>query len=474
MDGLCDRPLHEVATLVGERQLSPVELLDAVIARTEALEPRINAYITPMFEQARTAARQAEAEILGGVYRGPLHGIPIAVKDNFWIRDVRTTAGSRLLENFIPEENAAAVERLLAAGAVITGKCNMHELATGGTSTNVQFGAVHNPWSLSFVPGGSSGGSAAAVAAGFAFAALGTDTAGSIRQPASYCGLAGLKPTFGRVSNYGVVPLAWTLDHSGPLARTVQDVALVLNATAGYDPRDPYCASAAVPEFTAELNDDLKGLTVGLPRRYFYDQLDSEVEHAVEEALGTLLDLGASLRDVELPSASLAPVIYPFIARPEAASFQEEWLRERIADYPDPAVRRSTELGSLVLATDYLRAQRQRTALCLAVATVLQEVDVLVTPTTPTAAHPIGAPFTTVDGRPIQPFELVVGLTSPFNLAGTPALSLPCGFTAKGLPIGLQFAGRAWEEAKVLRAGAAYERATSWHHRHPSLDDSGA
>jgi aspartyl-tRNA(Asn)/glutamyl-tRNA(Gln) amidotransferase subunit A len=463
--------IHEAAKLIAGRQLSPVELVDAVIRRAELLEPRLNAYITPLFGQARAAARIAEQEVIDNHYRGPLHGIPIAIKDNYWTAGIRTTAGSKLFEDFVPDQDSAAVARLNNAGAIITGKCNMHELAAGGTSTNVHFGAVHNPWLPDRIPGGSSGGSAAAVCAGLAMAALGTDTAGSIRQPAAHCGLTGLKPTYGRVSLFGVVPLSWSLDHAGPITRDALDCGLVMNVLAGHDPKDCYSSARPVPDFTSGIDGGLEGLRLGLPRRYFYDQLAPEVESAVEQAIVLLLDLGATIQDIEFPAASMTPVIYPIMSRPEAACFQDEFLRDRYNDYPDPLVRRSFELGELILAKDYLRAQRMRQVMQAALDEIFGEVDLLVTPTAPTTAHPIGEPYTEVDGRPIEPFDLLVGLTAPFDLTGTPALSVPCGFSPEGLPIGLQLAGRAWEEPLLLRAGAAYEQATPWHTMHPAFED---
>src|SRR5581483_7893 len=293
--------LREAADRLRQRQLSPVELLDAVLARTALLEPQINAYITPMFDQARAAAAQAEREITAGQYRGPLHGIPIALKDNFWTRGVRTTAGSKFLADFVPTEDATVVTRLRAAGAVITGKCNMHELAMGGTTTNPHYGATHNPWKLDRIPSGSSGGSAAAVAAGFCYAAMGTDTSASIRGPAAACGLSGLKATYGRVSIYGVIPYAWSFDHAGPLARTTEDVALVMNAIAGYDPNDDGSADLPTPDFTARLGTGLQELRIGVPRDYFFDNLETDVGTAIETAIGVLRDLGASVEEVSFP-----------------------------------------------------------------------------------------------------------------------------------------------------------------------------
>jgi len=467
-DELIYLTLREAADRLRERTLSPVALLDAMEARTAAVEPRLNAYVRPTFEAARAEARAAEREIAAGRYRGPLHGIPVALKDNYWTRGVTTAAGSKLLADFVPPEDGTVVAKLRAAGAVITGKTNMHELAIGGSTTNPHYGPTHNPWRLDCIPGGSSGGSAAAVAAGCCFAATGTDTAGSIREPAAYCGLVGIKPTYGRVSIRGIVPLSWSLDHAGPLTRTVEDGALVLQAIAGYDPADQCSADVPVPDFTADLGRGLRGLRLGVPRPYFFDQLDAEVAASVETAIGVLRDLGASVEDVTFERAAWAPALFPVISRPEAASFQEELLRTRPDDYGD--VRVQVELGTLVLATDYLRAQRLRTALRQELEGVFTRVDALVTPTTRTVAHPIGQPFTEVAGKPVpNTSHLWVGLTVPFDLTGTPAVSVPCGFAANGLPIGLQIAGRAWDEATILRIAAAYEGATSWHRQHPPL-----
>ena len=459
--------LREVSDLLRARTLSPIEILEAAIARTEQLEHRIHAYITTMFESARFEAREAEREIAAGTWRGPLHGVPIALKDNFWTRGVRTTAGSKILSDFVPAEDGAVVARLRAAGAVITGKANMHEWAIGGTTTNPHYGATHNPWAHDRIPGGSSGGSAAAVAAGLCYAALGTDTIASIRHPASSCGVVGLKGTFGRVSMFGIVPLSWSLDHAGPIARTVEDAALVMNAIAGYDSRDTTSAAVPAPDFTDGIRDALTGLRIGVPQTYFFERVDPEVRAAVQAAIEVLRDRGAHIVGVDFPTAPQAIVLFPFLSRPEAASFQGEYLRTRSEDYGD--VRWNVELGEMILATDYLRAQRLRTAMRLELDRLFETIDALVTPTARAVAYPIGRPFAEVDGQPIDPFNLSVGLTAPFTLTGSPAISVPCGFNSEGLPIGLQIVARAWNEAMVLRIGAAYERATPWHDRHPVL-----
>lgn len=458
--------LREAADGVRRREWSPVELLDAVVAQATALEPDVNAYITRLFDQAAAAARRAEQEIQAGAYRGPLHGIPIAHKDNFWTRGVRSTAGSKILADFVPAEDATVVAKLAAAGAVLTGKLNMHEMALGPTTINPHYGATHNPWRLERMVGGSSGGSAAAVAAGYCYSATGTDTAGSIRIPASYCGTVGLKPTYGRVSIYGVVPFAWTMDHVGPLTRTVEDTALILNAMAGYDSRDRGSAHVPVPDFTADLRADLRGLRLGVLALDPFEPIDREVRGAVEAASGVLGDLGADLQTVDFPLAAQAGSIGTCLARAEAVSFNESFLRTRPDDY-GPDVRESLELGAATPALDYLRAQRLRTAVCDQLEALFTRVDALLLPTTRTPAGPIDRPITAIDGRPVR--DVFTTFTLPFDLTGSPALSVPCGFSADGLPLALQIVGRAFDEATVLRIGAAYEQATPWHQRRPSL-----
>jgi aspartyl-tRNA(Asn)/glutamyl-tRNA(Gln) amidotransferase subunit A len=461
--------LSEAAERIRKRQVSPVELLAAVQARTTALQPKLNAYITPMFDAAMADARKAEREIIGGHYRGPLHGIPMALKDNHWTSGVRTTAGSKILSDFVPTEDATVVTKLRAAGAVITGKTNMHEWALGTTTTNPWYGAAHNPWALDRVPGGSSGGSAAAVAAGLCYAATGSDTGGSIRMPASLCGVVGLKGTYGRTSLHGIVPLSWTLDHAGVLTRTVTDTALVMNTIAGFDPKDSGSAQVAVPDFAASLKQGLKGLRLGVPRGHFYDPLDPQVRKATEVAIATMRDLGASVREVDFTDAAPCLAVYTAIRAPEAASFQEKFIEKRAEDYGDD-VRLLVQLGDVILAKDYLRGQRLRTILREKLASLLTQVDALVTPTTPVVAHPIGRPFTEIDGRPVtSPLALYGPNTVPFDLTGTPAISICCGFNSEGLPIGLQIATRAWDEGTALRIAAAYEQATTWHRRHPAI-----
>ncbi|HEY8492029.1 MAG TPA: amidase [Dehalococcoidia bacterium] len=456
---LHDLTIRQAADALRRRELSPVDLTEAVLDRVRRLDGVLNAYITVTEEAALAQARAAEREIAAGTYRGPLHGIPLAYKDLFATRGVRTTAGSRLLAGWVPDYDAEAVARLHAAGAVMLGKLNLHEFAYGVTTANPHYGPCRNPWDTTRSPGGSSGGSGAAVAAGLALGALGTDTGGSIRIPAALCGVVGLKPTYGRVSRHGVVPLAWSLDHVGPLARTVEDAALLLAAVAGFDPKDPAAADAPVPDYAAALAGDARGLRAGVLGGHFTAGADPEVLAALAAAVQTLEGCGVRTDGAELDHAGDALTAATCIMFSEASAYHERDLRERPEDY-GPDVRARLELGELYRATDYLRAQRARTVFVQEVLALLDRFDVLVAPATPVPAPPI-------EGG--DPAARLVQYTSPFNLAGLPAVSVPCGFTAAGLPVGMMLVGRPFEEATVLRAAAAYQGATDWHRRRPPL-----
>ncbi|MBI1886054.1 MAG: Asp-tRNA(Asn)/Glu-tRNA(Gln) amidotransferase subunit GatA [Chloroflexi bacterium] len=453
--------LAEAARLIAGRELSPRELTEECLERIEAVEPKLNAFITVTADEALEAARRAEGAIAAGEYRGPLHGIPVGLKDLFATRGVRTTAGSKIMADHVPDEDATVVRRLKEAGAVIVGKLNLHEFAFGATSVNPHYGPVRNPWDTGRIAGGSSGGSAAAVAAGECLAALGTDTGGSIRIPSSLCGIVGLKPTYGRVSRYGVVPLSWALDHVGPMCRTVEDAALVLGAIAGADPLDPSAADVVVPRFESRLDGDVKGLRLGVPREYFFDNVDAEVEAAVRGAVAVLEELGASVREVSLPHLEATPHAVNAIMLPEALAYHQAWLKERPGDYGED-VRLRLELGATYPAVHYVQAQRTRSLIVEEWGRVFEEIDLLVTPATPIPAAAIGeAELTTT--------LALIRFTNPFNLSGQPAVSLPCGLTKTGLPIGLQLVGRWWDEATVLRAAHAYERANQWHKVRPKV-----
>jgi aspartyl-tRNA(Asn)/glutamyl-tRNA(Gln) amidotransferase subunit A len=460
-DDLAYAPISELAPRLAARELSPVELTEAVLARIERLEPHLNAFIQVTAESARHAARAAEAAIMAGHHQGPLHGIPVAIKDLYVMRGTPTTYGSPLFADRALDFDAAAVERLKRAGAVLLGKTNLHELAYGTTSANAHYGPVHNPWRHGHHPGGSSGGSAAAVAAGMAHAAMGSDTGASIRQPAACTGIVGIKPTFGRVSKYGALPLSWSQDHAGPLTRTVQDAALVLQALAGHDPRDPTTVQRPVPDFSSGIEDGVAGRRIGVPRAFFFEECDPDVTAAVEAALEVLADQGALVEDILLPDMAATFTIGTLTIAVEGAAYHAADLRERPQAFSDE-LRAAFELGGFYRAVDYVQAQRLRRHLMAATNRALAGFDALVMPTSPVRA-------TAIEAAPPRHAMLRPRNTMPFNVLGLPAISIPCGFTADGLPIGLQIAGHAFDEAGILRIARAYEQATDWHQRRPPL-----
>ncbi len=455
---------HSIADLAPRleaRDLSPVEVTEAVLARIAQHDTQLHSYISVMVDSARHAARAAEAAIQAGNYLGPLHGIPIAVKDLYATRGVRTTFGSPLFADWIPDHDAAVVERLKRAGAVIIGKANLHELAFGTTSANPHYGAVGNPWNLQCHPGGSSGGSAAAVAAGLAYGALGSDTGASIRQPAACCGIVGLKPTYGRISKFGALPLSWSMDHAGPMTRTVTDAALMLQILAGHDARDPGCAFRPVPNYTAQLDSGIRGKKIGVAREFFFEDCDPEVASAVEAALDVFRDLGATVQDMALPDMPAARAAGTVMLFAEAAAYHAADLRERPHAFSDE-VRALLEMGGFYTAVQYVQAQRLRRRLTAETRQALTAYDAMVMPTSPVPATPI-----TPD--PPGHAALRPRNTLPFDFISLPAISIPCGFTRAGLPVGLQIVGKAFDEAGVLRVARAYEQATSWYSRHPAL-----
>lgn len=446
------------------RRLSPIELTEACLARITNLDARLRTFITVTRQEALAAAHKAATAIANGNYKGPLHGVPFALKDLFDTAGVRTTAGSRILAEHVPSEDASVTERLTEAGGVLLGKLNMHEFAFGVTGVNPHYGAIENPWGRGRSAGGSSSGSAAAVAAGMVPAALGTDTGGSIRIPAALCGITGLKPTYGRVSRRGVVTLSWSLDHVGPMARTAADVAIVLQAIAGHDPMDETSSDQPVPDYVQELEDprNLKRVRIGVPREYFFDNVDPEALRAVQEAIKLLGERKADLIEVELPHIAEAGAAATAILLPEALAFHRRWLSERPEDYGED-VRGRLDLGLAYPAVSYVEAQRLRSLIVDEWRRqVFDKVDLLAVPTTP-------VPAPSLDEDVLQVTLNLTRFTNPINLLGLPAASVPCGFTAAGLPVGLQLVGRWWEEGLVLRAASAYQHATDWHTRTPPL-----
>jgi aspartyl-tRNA(Asn)/glutamyl-tRNA(Gln) amidotransferase subunit A len=450
--------ISELSQRVRRREISPVEITRGCLARIEASNASLNAFITVMAESALDEARAAEAEILRGEWRGALHGIPIALKDLIDTAGVRTTAASALYKDRVPTQDAEVVRRLRQAGAVIVGKNNLHECAYGGSSLVSYFGDTHNPWDVGRIAGGSSGGSAAAVVAGMACAAIGTDTAGSIREPAALCGCVGIKPTYGRVSGRGVIPLSLSLDHVGPLAASVEDAAIVLQAVAGYDAADITTADVPVADYVGGLREDTKSLRVGVPRAYFFDELDAEVASAMEHALRGLATLVAEVREVRLE----VPTDRKLQAA-ESYAYHAENVSKTPELYQAETLRR-IRAGENVSAAEYILRRRELDEARRNIGRVFADVDLLVTPTMPMAAPTIGE--LRANPEALRPAELrLLRNTRPFNVWGLPAISVPCGFTESGMPIGLQIAGAHWREDLVLRLAWAYEQATAWHGR---------
>jgi aspartyl-tRNA(Asn)/glutamyl-tRNA(Gln) amidotransferase subunit A len=447
--------IREAADALRARRVSAVELAAAASARISRLNSKLNAFITVTGELACEEARQADAELAAGRDRGPLHGIPIAVKDLFLTRGVRTTCGSKVYEDFVPGIDAAVVERLRAAGAVMFGKLNMHELAYGITSANPHFGPVRNPWNAEHSPGGSSGGSGAAVAAQLVYAAMGSDTGGSIRVPAAFCGVVGLKPTYGRVSRYGALPLAYSLDHMGPMARSVRDAAAMLNAIAGYDRRDPTSSRLPVVDFIPDDGCSIRRLRIGFPTNFYLDHLDAGVEASVRGVFARAQSLGALVKPVRVPDIAAMNTIGRVILLAEASAVAEPHLECREKFGPD--VLALLDQGRLVPATDYINAQRLRRQMRREFDQLWSEVDCLIAPTTPNTAPRIGDATVRLGGRDEDVRLATTRLVRGINVLGLPALSIPCGLGASGLPIGVQIVGPAWEEALILRVGAALE-----------------
>ncbi len=479
------QPIHELTDAYRRGELTPTAVAEAYLARIDALDGRVGAYLTVVRDQALAAARESELRWRAGAPLGPLDGAPVALKDVLCTRGVRTTCGSKMLESFVPPYDATVVERLRAAGAVILGKTNMDEFAMGSSTEHSAFHPTRNPWDLARVPGGSSGGSAAAVAGGLAAGGLGSDTGGSIRQPAAFCGVVGMKPTYGRVSRYGLVALASSLDQIGPFAQDVRDAALLLGAVAGHDRRDATSIQAPVPEYVAELSKGVAGLTLGLPDEYFIDGMDPDVERAVRAAIEVLKELGARLERVSLPTTKHSLAAYYLILPAEASSnlarydgvkfglrvpgrdLVEMESRTRAAGF-GAEVKRRIMLGTYALSAGYYdayygKAQSVRTLVRREFAAAFARVDLIVAPTTPNVAFK--------HGEKEDPLSMYLNdvFTIPGNLAGIPGISVPCGFSVAGLPIGLQLLGRPLDEPRLLRAAYAYEQATPWRSRRPEL-----
>jgi len=487
MSELTDLTIDDAAAGLRERTFSSEDLTRAVLARIEATEPALHSFITVTPELALEQARGADARRAAGTARGPLDGIPVGIKDIINTRGVRTTAGSRILESFISPYDATVARRLREAGAVCVGKTNCDEFAMGSSNENSAYGGARNPWDTTRVPGGSSGGSASAVAGRQCLGALGTDTGGSIRQPAAHCGVVGLKPTYGRVSRYGVIAYASSLDQVGPMARSVRDCAHLLGATAGHDRLDSTSVPRPVPDYIAGLDGGVRGLRIGLPKEYFVEGMSPEVEQAVRTAVRQLESLGASIEEVSLPHTEYAVAAYYLIATAEASSNLARYDGTRYGLRVDEGngllamyrqtrgagfgaeVKRRIMLGTYALSAGYydafyLKGQKVRTLIRRDFEQVFARCQAIVTPTAPTTAFRLGEKTT-------DPLEMYLSdiFTISVNLAGLPGLSLPCGFDSQGLPIGLQIVGQPFDEETVLRTAHAYEHSTDWRQRAPAL-----
>jgi len=466
---LCFSSISDLASRVAARELTALEVVRSFLSRIDHINPAVNAYMVVTAEQAEEDARRVDREIAKGRTPGVLGGVPLGIKDLIDVGGVPTAAGAHRRFHYTPERDAPVISRLRRAGAVILGKTNLHEFAYGVTNINPHTGPVRNPWDPSRIPGGSSGGSAAAVAAGLCAGALGSDTGGSIRIPSSLCGTVGLKPTYDRISRAGVVALAWTLDHLGPITRTTRDAALLLRVMAGADPGDPASVKAEPPPFDEPSEDGLSGIRIGVPRGFFWERTHSEVYAAATGALRVLADRGATILDVDLPHAEDAGKAVAIILSVEATAYHERRLRGSLGAYGDDLQVRLLR-GFFIPGTDYVLAQRARAFITHEFLSAFHGVDVLVTPTTTVPARPIeedpgaGAAVSLTMSTELTRF------TNPFNLTGMPALSVPCGFARDGLPIGLQIVGKPFDEALVLRVGHAYEQATEWRKRRPAME----
>lgn len=484
---LYELSIKEISELIKKKEVSPVELTKQILNRIERYDGDINSYVTVLSDYAIQKAKKAQDDIASGEYLGPLHGVPIGLKDIFVMKDVRTTAGSKILENFKPLYNATVTQKLLDAGAIIVGKNNMDEFAMGSSNETSYFGVVKNPWDLQRVPGGSSGGSAAAVAASLCYGSVGTDTGGSIRQPASLCGIVGMKPTYGNVSRFGMIAFASSLDQAGPLTKSVYDAAIILNLISGHEPRDSTSVNAPVPDYVSNLKNDIKGLKVGIPKEYFIDGIDAEVLKAVQDAIKLITELGAEIIEMSLPHTEYATAAYYIIAPSEASSnlarydgvkygYRSQSFDDLLDMYKNTKsegfgeeVKRRIMIGTYALSAGYYdafynKARKVQTLIRQDFQNAFEKVDVILTPTAAEPAFKLGE-------KTSDPIKMYLSdiFTNPTNLAGLPGISLPCGYTNDGLPIGLQFIGKPFDEQNVLNAAYAYESNTDWNKRRPKI-----
>src|SRR5690625_1038303 len=464
---LISKSVEELAPLIKNKSISPVELTKAVLEQAEATQETVNSYMAIYKEDAMAEARKAEEEINNGYYRGMYHGIPMAVKDNIYFKDKVTTMSSKIHADYVSDYDATVIKKMKEAGVIFTGKLSMHEYAWGITNNNPHYGAVRNPWNLDKIPGGSSGGSGAAVAADATVATLGTDTAGSIRIPSSACGVVGLKQTFGRVSKYGVYPLAWSLDHVGPMTKTVKDAAGLLQVIAGFDPNDPTTVDVPVDDYLGKITGDVKDLVIGVEEDYYFKEVDSEIEKLVRAGIQKLVDQGAKVQEVKIPTLKYAEWAELVTSLSEASAIHHSDMLTRPDDFGHD-IRMLFELGELPSAVDYLQAQQVRRQLKHDFRKAFSEVDILMMPTLPVLPNDIGDDWADLNGKKVDLIDNIIRFTGPGNLTGLPALSVPCGFS-EGLPVGLQFMGPAFGEAAILNAGYAFEQTNPMGDKKPDL-----
>ena len=465
---ICYMSAGDLSKLVQNKEISPVEIIEAHLTRIDATEPVLNSFITLLADEARGAALQAEKDIQAGRYKGPLHGIPVALKDLYDTGGVRTTSGSRIFDNFIPTEDCTVAAKFQQAGAILVGKLNMHPFAYGPTGENLDYGHMHNPWNPDMVTGGSSGGSGSAAAAGQCTITTGSDTGGSIRIPAALCGIVGLKPTYGLVSRHGLTALSWSLDHPGPMTRTVEDAAITMNVIAGHDPKDVASAKVDIPDYTSALTGDINGLRIGIVKEYFETPLDPQVRKAVMDAIGLLESMGAEVKEVSYPMFNQSQAISSTVLMSEATAYHRDLLEKDGHQIYEP-VRQRLEAGLFISAAEYLRAQQARTIFDNQGRSLLDDVDLLAGPTEPVTAPRIMASKVMAGEQEVGVVGALTQYTRPYNINGFPAISVPCGFSDENMPIGLQLAGKPFDELTVLRAAHAYEQATDWHTRRPPV-----
>jgi len=464
---LAGKPVEELAPLIENKTVSPVELTEAILNHAEATEGKINAYMEIYREDALADAKKAEEEIVNGKYRGMYHGIPMGIKDNVYFKDKITTMSSKIHKDFVSDYDATVIAKLRNAGVIFTGKVSMHEYAWGITNNNPHYGAVRNPWNPEKIPGGSSGGSGAAVAVGSSVASLGTDTAGSIRIPSSANGIVGLKQTFGRVSKYGVYPLAWTLDHVGPMTKTVKDAAGLLQVIAGFDPNDPTTVDVPVDDYLGKITGDVKDLVIGVEEDYYFNEVDTEIEKLVRAGIQKLVDQGAKVQEVKIPTLKYAEWAELVTSLSEASAIHHSDMLTRPDDFGHD-IRMLFELGELPSAVDYLQAQQVRRQLKHDFKKAFEQVDILAMPTLPVLPNDIGDDWADLNGKKVDLIDNIIRFMGPGNLTGLPALSVPCGFS-QGLPVGMQLMGPAFGEAAILNAGYAFEQTNPLGNKKPDL-----